>query len=240
MNKKRYMQLKAKGICVDCRKTPARPGKTRCGACAQKGSVKTQQKYWNLVSQGVCVQCHQAPARPDRVCCESCAETASRKEKRRRDRLRTQGLCASCGKTNPLPGQVHCKICAEMFRISSNERYHLLKAQGLCAQCGKVQAVLGKVLCKTCARAFAKRERLRKFDGNHRHAVERDGGMCRLCGHTARLCVHHIDGQGDTSPDPNHSLDNLITLCRFCHGSLTRLRRLSSEGRQGAAKLLLA
>lgn len=240
MNKERYAELKAQGICMDCRKAPARPGKTRCETCAQRGLIQAKRKYRKLLRQGICAHCHRAPARSGKTLCELCAELASDREKQRRDRHRMRGLCASCGKRKPLPGQVHCKMCAEMFCVSSKQRYHSLKAQGLCGQCGKVRAVPGKVLCKTCAQAFAKRERLRKFDGNRRRAVERDGGMCRLCGYTSRLCVHHIDGQGDTSPDPNHSLDNLITVCRFCHGGLTRLRRLPSKGRELAAKLLLA
>lgn len=41
---------------------------------------------------------------------------------------------------------------------------------------------------------------------------ERDGGCCRQCGSTKNLCVHHRDFS-----KTNHSLDNLILVCRKCH-----------------------
>jgi len=57
------------------------------------------------------------------------------------------------------------------------------------------------------------------FGGNRQKALERDGYACLHCGTADDLCIHHIDGNGTTSPRElrNNSLDNLMTLCRACH-----------------------
>lgn len=49
-------------------------------------------------------------------------------------------------------------------------------------------------------------------------ALKRDNYTCQKCGSIRRPHVHHIDGQGVHNSDhPNNNLDNLITLCPFCH-----------------------
>lgn len=48
----------------------------------------------------------------------------------------------------------------------------------------------------------------------------RDGNKCTMCGRNdIRLCVHHIDGSQNENDwlTANNSLDNLTTLCSFCH-----------------------
>jgi hypothetical protein len=47
--------------------------------------------------------------------------------------------------------------------------------------------------------------------------LNRDGYRCRLCHRAKRLHIHHIDGRGALSVDPNHDPSNLITLCPRCH-----------------------
>ena len=37
-----------------------------------------------------------------------------------------------------------------------------------------------------------------------------------------RLCVHHLDGNGEESDIPNNDINNLTTLCQRCHGKLHR------------------
>lgn len=41
--------------------------------------------------------------------------------------------------------------------------------------------------------------------------LKRSFGKCEICGELAKI-VHHVDGSKD-----NHSLDNLIALCKNCH-----------------------
>jgi ribosomal protein S27AE len=50
--------------------------------------------------------------------------------------------------------------------------------------------------------------------------LERDNNRCVKCGSPKRPHVHHIDkrdGRVNTTDPPNHSANNLITLCPKCH-----------------------
>ena len=46
-------------------------------------------------------------------------------------------------------------------------------------------------------------------------AIARDGGKCRICGRLAPLNVHHFNY------DDLLDMDNLVTVCRYCHEVLT-------------------
>lgn len=54
------------------------------------------------------------------------------------------------------------------------------------------------------------------FGGNREITLLRDGHKCVRCGSTDKIGVHHIDHSGKKE-NPNHSLDNLETLCNACH-----------------------
>lgn len=56
-----------------------------------------------------------------------------------------------------------------------------------------------------------------RFGGNRLIALERDNYTCQLCGSEEKLIVHHIDETGRGSEIHNNELNNLITLCRYCH-----------------------
>jgi 5-methylcytosine-specific restriction endonuclease McrA len=63
---------------------------------------------------------------------------------------------------------------------------------------------------------------LRPYDSNFNgwlkeRVKERDGFQCQVCHNTFDLVVHHQDWD-----KMNSSIDNLITLCRPCHGQLNR------------------
>lgn len=72
------------------------------------------------------------------------------------------------------------------------------------------------------------------FGGNRFNALYRDNWECQKCGMTNEqhilvfsksIHVHHIDGSGKTN-NPNHNINNLITLCVRCHASEdAKLRR---------------
>jgi hypothetical protein len=59
-----------------------------------------------------------------------------------------------------------------------------------------------------------------RFNGLRDEVLKRDGYQCGICGTYNNLIVHHIDGHGYTNGIPNNSLDNLMTLCKFCHTNL--------------------
>ena len=116
-----------------------------------------------------------------------------------------------------------CEICGKEFIPYQNH---------------KLQPTCGSIQCKYEYRkkydtSIQKRVRIKnRYDGNRNKAWERDDYTCQLCGSKESLVAHHIDGSGTTST-PNHSLDNLVTLCNQCHTSLhaggrVRIVRLST------------
>ena len=67
------------------------------------------------------------------------------------------------------------------------------------------------------------------FGGRRERLLEKSGGGCEICGMTdemsiekwgKRLEIHHRDGRGRESDNPNHSDENLAVLCRTCHHSM--------------------
>lgn len=50
-----------------------------------------------------------------------------------------------------------------------------------------------------------------------RELVKQRDGSCQLCGATSRLTVHHIRPVADDDARAL-DMDNLVTLCRTCHG----------------------
>jgi len=66
--------------------------------------------------------------------------------------------------------------------------------------------------------------------------LKRDGNRCVMCERTTQLHVHHIK---PVSVKPNHSLDNLQTLCVYCHAKQPGLghdRRLIEKAIEYACK----
>jgi len=52
------------------------------------------------------------------------------------------------------------------------------------------------------------------WDDRRGYVLSRDGNKCRKCGGKSGLQVHHIVPR---SQKINHHVDNLITLCVYCH-----------------------
>lgn len=76
------------------------------------------------------------------------------------------------------------------------------------------------------------------FSGNRIAALDRDFNTCQICFNPGNI-VHHIDGNGRGSTNPNNSLDNLKTLCRRCHLAEHRnfvLERRFKTNRDGWSK----
>ena len=59
----------------------------------------------------------------------------------------------------------------------------------------------------------------------------RDERQCQICFESNDLTIHHKDGQGRHNEEKglfvNNDLDNLIVLCRRCHGRLHSKQRWS-------------
>ena len=63
--------------------------------------------------------------------------------------------------------------------------------------------------------------------------VQRDGA-CRMCGSTERLSVHHLTPAADDMAAAL-DMDNLVTLCRVCHGRVDGGK--SARARQGSRRI---
>ncbi len=70
-----------------------------------------------------------------------------------------------------------------------------------------------------------------EFRNVRKKALERDGNTCRACGFKAMrwMEVHHLDDN-----HANNALDNLATLCPFCH----MVQHIGFAGQNGEARLV--
>jgi 5-methylcytosine-specific restriction endonuclease McrA len=113
------------------------------------------------------------------------------------------------------------------------DRKHMGK--GLCLICyynqysvenaDRVKAIKQASYHKRGGKELSKRMREKAwFDGNREAALQRDNYKCTCCGTPEDLVVHHIDGNGRRSENPNNDLDNLQTLCRSCHAKVHKPR----------------
>ncbi len=105
------------------------------------------------------------------------------------------------------------------------------KAQITCARCGKlspplVSSLVGQrkfcsVQCSDAAHVKRHADVAVRYTGTawrmtRRHVLARDEHRCTQCHSSFDLQVHHIVPWVETQDD---SMDNLVTLCRTCHGS---------------------
>lgn len=159
--RKRRAQLKAAGLCIDCRVTPVAKGRASCGACLDKNAQKNRAKVVKLKARKKCVACTSSDARPNRIYCEPCAIkhiTKQRPLKLQRQAERVAAaLCVRCGKESELRSlradakQRLCEKCYLMHFASHNlgnsKHWEALKAKLVsqnfkCAYTG-IKLVLG-------------------------------------------------------------------------------------------------
>lgn len=53
----------------------------------------------------------------------------------------------------------------------------------------------------------------KRYGGNGKKALERDGYKCVMCGSSDNICIHHNNGM-------SNKLEDLIVLCRKCHSNV--------------------
>ena len=66
------------------------------------------------------------------------------------------------------------------------------------------------------------------FNGLRKTVLNRDKHVCQSCFSPGNV-VHHIDGNGRGSKNPNNNLDNLVTLCRSCHLDIHNAERINRK-----------
>jgi hypothetical protein len=180
----------------------------------------------------MCRDCHSEIPR-GRYRCAACNARQTKRMSIRTAKRLAEGLCVWCGQVlDGSSGRWLCPVCRERQNAYARVRDHARAAAGLCRRCGK-SVEDGRDQCSHCLRLHREAARRRAAQSPRTLAMQRDGHRCRLCHREDKLCVHHIDGQGERPPRgngmphgarqiPNNALDNLITLCGGCHGALTR------------------
>lgn len=143
-------------------------------------------------------------------------------------------VCRECGdeavvrKTNK---SLYCKKCVYKYRTNSitDDELYVLRKTGvkqrakkiLCPACGKERIVRTDhanitKLCRSCS---SKENTNRNFRTGIKHYRQRAldvlGEICKFCGSTKDLHVHHING--DRS---DNTVFNLAPLCQSCHVSI--------------------
>ena len=160
-------------------------------------------------------------------CCKACrpkdaAERAARWRRKFPDRAKE-----SLVRCRPPKGPVilECPDCyADFVR------------RGRQLRCDSCRKALGAAMCRRYKRSH--REAMRDYDRqwaknnpdkklaiqqrsrysqNWLKTLARDGYKCTVCSVAEDLIVHHKNGRGRTHDAPDHSLENLQTMCRSCH-----------------------
>ena len=99
----------------------------------------------------------------------------------------------------------------------------------LCCRCPFAVREKGAVFCEEFGVSIRARAKygLRGWREVRTAVIDRDGGVCSVCGSAGDLHVHHLD-LDPTNDDPS----NLVTLCGICHARVhTELRREGGAGR---------
>lgn len=243
---KEHRQQKEKlGLCYRCDE-PVEPGRKHCKKHLKMYSDSAKRRQQERKKSGLCIICGKRPPRPNRVMCQQCADNigqekyVEKKNMRRKklvDSWIASGLCRTCGK-QVAPGRKFCKKHLESARERARINQNTNKKNGLCPYCGNPPRP-GFTLCENCRSRAINGRRKNKCGGNWNAVMRRDNYRCQICGRVTELNAHHIDGNGEGSLNPNHSIDNLIVLCSGCHSSITKFRS-SQHNKELAVRLIMS
>ena len=165
--------------------------------------------------------------------------------------MRKEGICTVCGKkfiydtyvrtgkfcSNACRYKVHSEIIKESYTPELKElrRQKALKQMQDPKQIEiRRQKLKGRIMTE---------EHKQNLKGSHpamdcntyrKRALEYYGHTCARCGKEFpedKLIVHHIDENNGGTDVGNHSLENLMVLCRGCHSKLhAELRKTKLQG----------
>lgn len=118
--------------------------------------------------------------------------------------------CVVCGRSDrPHMAKGFCSACySEKYKIEHLEKTREQKRKWYIEHGGASKAKLDR--------------EERWFSGKRDAILQRDEFRCKECGEAdiKNLVVHHIDGNGRGSENPNNEDENLVTLCRKCHAKI--------------------
>ncbi len=214
----KYQERVANHICVVCGKETTIEDYHVCFTCRKRIDSSNDDRKALLLEAGLCYICGKEPAAPNRQRCEHCLSTDGKRQRDRRIRLKELHICISCGNTPALKNRVLCEACSSIRRESQRKRRIGRVSKGLCLQCGEPVCSHSCQMCEKHWLIYNQKSRETYFDGHRLEALDRDSHCCQICSSHLRLDVHHIDGNA-----ANNDLDNLITLCGYCHKAVTAL-----------------
>lgn len=192
-------------------------------------------------------------------CSSGCREKEWHKEERE-SRVKEKHVCKRCHnefETNDKRKLFCTKECR--FEYFNSLRPTTKAIQRECPECHKKfvpmqKRGVGKLYCSSkCQHRFnykknhsnikerqASWHKKHKWNGNWEAALTRDKYTCVLCGKTlypsqwyanSQLEVHHRDGSGERE-SKNHILNNLMTLCSYCHREFhTKINLVQVDGK---------
>lgn len=186
--------------CIRCGERTKRTGPSQkfCKPCWIEHRKETVGQTFIGLLPRPCNDCGRIienPKAPSHRYCDECIKLREAEQNRQTaTKWRRKHGCV------PVGTPTICEICDEEFPYSSGP-------QKYCSKCRKIYNQY-------------------QYKQNHRFqpyrelTIFRDKRKCQVCGSSENLHVHHIDKRGIGHPHPNHSLDNLITLCRTCHAGV--------------------
>ncbi len=93
---KTYREWRAQGLCGQCGKADAVPGRSMCAPCAQANAARVTGAARKRREQGLCGRC-RAPVADGKYQCAACNAASLGRLARLAEERRAQGLCARCG-----------------------------------------------------------------------------------------------------------------------------------------------
>ena len=218
-DKKRYLRLRAAGICTTCKRRPAGVGRTECEECVERHKQKRSRhdriRYQRHKTAGICPNCKKEPAATGRVQCEKCTE----QHKQEREYLISHKICRQCRNEDAEPNRLLCWDCAEKARqrgqayrsnmtaderekqkvynriYSKNRRINRIE-KGICIRCGQRKMRFGIQLCIDCHIRLKRYKESKKPDTLLRNERP-DYGLCYICGNPSasdkKLCEKHLE-----------------------------------------------
>lgn len=164
-------------------------------------------------------QCGRTP-KEGYATCSVCIESSGKRTQERHAKRMANGKCRECGTPLAEGSTSFCEKHLLKNRMKLRELRRNRVENGLCQACNE-PAVDGRPYCpKHIEYAFQKGIEFRSrnsFGGLLFDVLERDNSTCQICGNSERrIEVHHIQGRKNT-------MENLVTLCVFCHKALTFL-----------------
>jgi len=149
---------KALGICAECGKERALPGRVAGQKCRAMNGQAVARLHARRRKANLCIYCGLEPLLPGRSRGKRCQAQRKRTDKKRYDRRKRQGLCPSCGNP-PQQGMVRCAKC-----IGASEGWRKQTTHDKCTRCKLISAHNDPVdpWCRLCQLGWPI-ERIRKL-----------------------------------------------------------------------------